>query len=103
MTWVLIQKAQEVSWDDHRRVAATLGETPPPGMLLYAAGEVDSRWQAVSIWESKAAYESFVETRVVPAVATTLGEDVAAAGPPPSESFDAQHLFGAVVTALHHR
>jgi hypothetical protein len=103
MTWVLIQKSQQVSWHDHERITAAIGETPPRGLLLYAAGEVDGRWQAVSVWESKAAYEAFVEERVAPAVTATLGEDVAAAGPPPSESFDARHLFGTVVTALQHR
>ena len=103
MTWVLIQKSQEVSWDAHQSIAAAIGETRPPGLLLYAAGEAQhGRWQAVSIWESKAAYEAFVAERVVSAVATMLGEDVAAAGPPPSESFDARHLLGTVVTALQH-
>jgi hypothetical protein len=100
MTWVLIQKSQEVSWAAHQRIAAAIGETPPPGLLLYAAGEAEhGRWQAVSVWESEAAYETFVAERVVPAVAAMLGEDVAAAGPPPSDSFDAQHLLGTVVSA----
>jgi hypothetical protein len=103
MTWVLIQKSHEVSWDAHQRIAAAIGETPPPGLLLYADGETEhGRWQAVSVWESKAAYDAFVAQRVVPAVAATLGEDVAAAGPPPSDSFDARHLLGTVVTAPQH-
>ena len=68
--------------------------TPPPGLLLHAAGEVDVHWQAVSVWESKEAFEAFREQRIVPAVTGALGADLAAAGPPPSEWFEVRHLIG---------
>src|SRR5262245_37754472 len=56
VTWVQIQKAEEATWQDYERVAAAIGDTPPPGLLLHAAGEVDGHWQAVSVWESKEAF-----------------------------------------------
>lgn len=40
MAWVQIQHAQEATWDDYERVAAAMGDTPPPGLILHAAGEV---------------------------------------------------------------
>ena len=94
MTWVQIQRAEEATWEDYERVAAAVGDTPPPGLLLHAAGEVDGHWQAVSVWESKEAFEAFREERIVPAVTGALGDDLAAAGPPPSEWFEVRHLIG---------
>jgi hypothetical protein len=94
MAWVQIQKAEQASWDDYERVAAAMGDTPPAGLILHAAGEVDGRWQAVSVWESRDAFETFREERIVPAVAAAAGEDLAAAGPPPTEWFEIKHMIG---------
>lgn len=63
------------------------------GLIIRAAGEVDGRWKAVSIWESKEAFERFAEERILPAVKEALGEEMAS-GPPPTEWFEARHLLG---------
>jgi tellurite resistance-related uncharacterized protein len=94
VAWVQIQKAQQASCDDYQRVSAAIGETLPSGLILHAAGEVDGTWQAVSVWESRAAFEAFRDERVLPAVAATLGEEAAAAGPPPAEWFEIKHMLG---------
>jgi hypothetical protein len=93
MPWVQIQKAQQVSWSDYERIAQAIGEAPPAGLIIHAAGEVDGRWQAVSVWESRAAFEAFREERVLPAVRAVLGDELAAAGPPPEEWFEVKHLI----------
>jgi quinol monooxygenase YgiN len=94
VTWVQIQKAEEATWQDYERVAAAIGDTPPAGLLFHAAGEVDGHWRAVSVWESKDAFEAFRNERIVPAVSAALGESLAAAGPPPSEWFEVRHSIG---------
>jgi hypothetical protein len=95
MTWVQIQKAEQARWEDYERVGEVLSlGAPPPGLIYHAAGEQpDGRWQAVSIWESEADYVTFLEERVLPAVRQALGEEMAAAPPPPSESFEAKHII----------
>jgi hypothetical protein len=100
MTWVVILKPEQASWQDYERVSAEVGETPPAGLIIHAAGEVDGRWRAVSVWESQSAYESFRDQRVLPAVAATLGDAEVAAGPPPSESFEVKHAFGELAASL---
>jgi hypothetical protein len=88
MAWVQIQKSEEASWDDYERVSAAVGDAVPAGLILHAAGPVDGRWQAVGVWESKAAFEAFREERILPAVRATLGDGAVAAGPPPEEGFE---------------
>jgi len=75
------------------RAAMDAGD-PPAGLICHAAGEQpDGRWQAVSIWESEDDFNAFLQDRVLPAVQRALGDDMAAAAPPPSESFEAKHVL----------
>jgi hypothetical protein len=94
MAWVQIQHAAQHSWDDHQKAVALLGDEKPEGLIVRAAGEVDHRWKGVSIWESKEAYERFVEARLLPAVRQAFGDEDIAAGPPPEEWFEAKHMMG---------
>jgi hypothetical protein len=95
MPWVLVQKASQARWDDYEKVRAAMDEGgAPPGLIYHAAGEQpDGRWQAVSIWESEGDFTRFLEQRVLPAVRQSLGDELADAGPPPSESFEAKHVL----------
>jgi uncharacterized protein YeaC (DUF1315 family) len=95
MTWVQIQKAKQATWDDYSRVQHALeGGGTPAGLIYHAAGEQpDGCWQAVSIWESEDGFNRFRDERILPAVRRALGEDMADAGPPPSESFEAKHIL----------
>jgi hypothetical protein len=96
MAWVMIQKAEQATWEDHERVRAALGDDPPAGVIIRAAGEVDGRWQAVSIWESKEAFETFEQEELLPAVKAAYGDDPITEGPPPSEWFEVKHMYGAL-------
>jgi hypothetical protein len=95
MPWVLVQKAAQAKWDDYERVRVALeGGELPAGLIYHAAGEQPNGcWQAVSVWESEDTYGRFLEERIIPAVRESLGEEMADAGPPPSESFEAKHVL----------
>lgn len=92
MAWVQIQHAQQHTWEDHEKVGAALGDFHPDGLILRAAGEVDGRWKAVAIWESREAYDLFVEQQIIPAVRKAFGEDALASGPPPTEWFEIKQM-----------
>ena len=95
MPWVQIQKSAQATWADYERVQQAMdpGGTPA-GLIYHAAGDQEGgRWQAVSIWESEDDFNRFRDERVVPAVQQALGADMAAAGPPPAESFEAKHVM----------
>jgi hypothetical protein len=94
MAWVQIQKAEQATWDDYERVSAAIGDERPAGLILHAAGEVHGTWQAVSVWESQEAYETFRDERLLPAVKAALSEELAAGGPPPTEWFAVKHMIG---------
>jgi len=94
MTWVQIQKATQATWDDYERVQQAVGDETPEGLIYHAAGEADGgRWQSVSVWESEEHFNRFREQRLMPAVEQALGGDMMQAGPPPTESFEAKHVF----------
>jgi hypothetical protein len=94
MPWVQIQKSTEATWDDYERVQQALGDDPPPGLIYHAGGEADGgRWQSVSIWESEDDFNRFRDERLLPAVQGALGDQMAQAGPPPGESFEAKHVI----------
>jgi len=97
MAWALVQQASEMTWSDYERVAQAVDvdSNPPPGLIVHAAGEVDGKWRSVDVWESQAHYERFREERLMPAVIQTMGEEAAAAGPPPQESFEVKHIVKA--------
>ena len=93
MTWVQIQKSREATWEDYEKVSEKVGDEVPEGLVLHAAGGAEGgKWQAVSIWESREAYERFRDERLMPAVVAALGEEVLAAGPPPEEWFEVKDL-----------
>ena len=94
MSWVQIQHAKTATWDDFEKVGAAIGHEPPAGLIISAAGEVDGTWKAVNIWESKEAYERFLQERLIPAVPEVRGEEVLAAGPPPTEWFEVKRTIG---------
>ena len=79
---------------DFEKVGAALGVEPPAGLIMSAAGEADGTWKAVKLWESKEAYERFLQERLLPAVRQVRGEQVVAAGPPPTEWFEVKRTIG---------
>ena len=62
---------------------------PPPGLIFHSAGPIDGGWGVIDVWESRAAFDAFIEGRLGPAVGE-LGED-AFQGPPDIKEFPVHH------------
>lgn len=99
MAWVQIQHAREHSWEEHQKVGAAIGDERPAGLIMRAAGEIEGRWVAVAVWESQEASDRFVQERIIPAVQDVFGEDMIAAGPPPTQWFEIKSAVG--LDSLH--
>ena len=41
---------------------------PPEGLIFHSAGPIDEGWGVIDVWESRAQFDSFVESRLGPAV-----------------------------------
>jgi hypothetical protein len=39
---------------------------PPEGMIVHSAGPVDGGWAVIDFWESRAAFDGFVASRLMP-------------------------------------
>jgi hypothetical protein len=65
---------------------AGVEESPPEGLLMHTAGEVDGQFQIVDVWESEEAADRFGSERLGPAVESVMGG--APAGPPPSTVYE---------------
>ena len=48
--------------------ALNLITDPPSGARLRMAGPMDGGWRVVSLWESREAFQSFVDQRLKPAL-----------------------------------
>ena len=93
MAWVQIQTAQEATWEQYEAVSREVGDEVPEGLIAHAAGVYDgTHWRTVSIWDSEEAFNRFRDERLMPAVMRALPEQLVAAGPPPTESFEVRHL-----------
>jgi len=94
MPWVQIQKSTQATWDDYERVQQAVGDEAPHGLIYHAAGEVEGgRWQSVSVWDTEEDFDRFRDERLMPAVQQALPASLAEGGPPPSETFEAKHVF----------
>jgi hypothetical protein len=43
-------------------------EQSPDGLMMHTAGQSDQGWYVYDIWESKEAFQSFVESKLGPAL-----------------------------------
>lgn len=68
----------------------SLQGNPPEGLILHTAGAVDDGVAIFNIWESEAAFQTFREQRLLPAVAEVAGEE-AAQGPPADQQIYELH------------
>jgi hypothetical protein len=57
-------------------------ENPPDGMLVHTHFEKDGQLHVVDVWDSQEAYESFRESRLIPAM-QAVAERSGMQGPPP--------------------
>jgi hypothetical protein len=66
---------------DRVRQKLDLENNPAPGLIFHAAGVGHESWVAYDVWESRAAWDRFLEERLQPAVKEVFG--AAGLEPPP--------------------
>jgi hypothetical protein len=57
-----------VEIDDAVVKSLNLIDDPPSGARIRMAGPMDGGWRVVSLWESREAFQSFVDQRLKPAL-----------------------------------
>ena len=48
--------------------AMHIESNPPEGMIFHAAGPIEEGWGVIDFWESRAAFDRFVESRLRPTI-----------------------------------
>src|ERR1022692_5223411 len=61
-------------------------EDPPEGLIFHSAGPIEGGWGVIDYWESRAAFDRFAESRLMPAM-QELGSD-GPGGPPETKEFE---------------
>lgn len=67
-----------------------IDENPPEGLLFHAAGPIEDGWGVIDFWESRAHFDRFQESRLVPAI-QELG-DRGMPAPPDVKEFPVHHI-----------
>lgn len=76
--------------EQYERAGASLAGGPPEGILYHSCGSYGDGWRVVDIWESREAFDRFVDDAFLPAVRSAGGSE-----PSRREVVDAHHA-GAV-------
>jgi hypothetical protein len=72
--------------------AAHPGGALPPGQTYHAGGPTDGGWLIVAVWDSRQAFETFLQGTLLPALQKTSG---GFAGPPQQRSAEITNLVTA--------
>jgi hypothetical protein len=67
VSYASITVAEQLTMDDYRSVGEQLGTPPADGLLSEAAGCNDAGLHVITVWDSKADHERFVNQRLIPA------------------------------------
>jgi hypothetical protein len=89
---VAVRQTTPFSLDVYDQIQEKLGlqGNLPEGLILHTAGAVGDGVAIFNIWESEAAFQTFRDERLLPAVAEVAGEE-AASGPPPDQQIYELH------------
>jgi hypothetical protein len=68
----------------------------PEGLILHSAGQGDQGWYVYDIWESREAFQRFLDEKLMPAIGEAMG------GPPPEGGQPPQY-FPVEVLVVPHR
>jgi hypothetical protein len=65
-------------------------QDPPEGLIFHSAGPIEGGWGVIDFWESRDAFDGFMQSRLQPAV-QELG-DRAFQGQPDIKEFPVHHI-----------
>jgi hypothetical protein len=82
---------------DRVRERLDLEHHPAEGLIFHAAGIGHEAWVAYDVWESRAAWDRFLEDRLQPAVRDVFG--AAGLEPPPAHRQEIFELHAVLVDA----
>ena len=94
MSVVIITEPEGVTVDMYDAVNQRLfgeDDTPPDGLIVHTAGEVDGNLRVIDVWESREAHDKFVQERLGPAIEATARE----AGAPMDEREPKRTIYDA--------
>ena len=81
MAVVVIQEF-EATLEEYDQVNEKLGDATPDGGILHAACDLSGgRMKSIDVWESVEAFQSFVQNKLIPAIAE-VNPDAPQAGEP---------------------
>ena len=75
MAIAVVQDYPGLWQDDYDALRRELGleRTPPPGLVVHAAGPTVDGWRVVEVWESFETHDDYVADRLGPAVRRAVG------------------------------
>ena len=74
----------EVTADEYVKVGEIIQAQGAPDGLVFHTGFVNGdHIQVVDAWESRAQFDAFRESRLMPAIMQVMGDRMAQGGPPP--------------------
>ena len=83
--------AEGLGVDEYRAVNAALGheENPIDGLIFHQGIEMEGRIHAYDVWETRDAFDTFMQERLGPTIAATVGEErMMEAGPPEIDEYE---------------
>jgi hypothetical protein len=88
---VLVIQEFEATTDEYDQVNAKLGDDTPDGGILHSAIDLGGgKMRAVDVWESAEHYQSFVQDKLIPAIAEVNPDAPQAGEPEIREIYDLQ-------------
>ena len=79
---VVVTQEFESSLEDYEKVNEKLGTTPPEKLIVHAGIDLGGgKWRSVDVWESAEAFQSWVQEKLIPAIAE-VNPDAPQAGAP---------------------
>jgi hypothetical protein len=88
---VLVIQDYEATREEYDQVDAKLGEGTPEGAILHAACDLGGgKMRSVDVWESVEHFQTFVQDKLIPAIAEVNPDAPQAGEPEILEIFDLQ-------------
>ena len=63
---------------------------PPEGLIFHSAGPIEDGWGVIDFWESRAAFDRFAQSRLMPATQELGGQTFES--PPDIKEFTVYHI-----------